>query len=190
MICEELSQSYLDEMESYLKKLRFRQGICLNGNTGECLRSDFYELRDIQESKKVFGAGGYRNGKMQTLLKLIPAMNPDSGLCQKLEIREWRHWHGRFLNHRNIFFNFKSLKKELSFYIGCLNLEKKLETLGAVWSFPVIGPKNTVKMQFSGLYQISLALHEGRAVSGNTVDASGKNLIIVTGANQEERLLF
>jgi DNA mismatch repair ATPase MutS len=191
MICEELSQSYLDEMESYLKKLRFRQGICLNGNTGECLRSDFYELRDIQESKKSFWRRWIPERKNANTFEIDP--RDESGFRALSEIRnqgmEALAW-SVSKSQEHIFQFFKSLKKELSFYIGCLNLEKKLETLGAVWSFPVIGPKNTVKMQFSGLYQISLALHEGRAVSGNTVDASGKNLIIVTGANQGGKTTF
>jgi len=79
---------------------------------------------------------------------------------------------------------FKLLRAELAFYIGCLNLSEQLAQLGAAISFPMPAALDERKLTFAGLYDICLALTMKQKVVGNEVSADGKELFIITGANQ------
>ena len=82
------------------------------------------------------------------------------------------------------------LKTELAFYVGCLNLHDRLAAKGEPVCFPAPALAGERKHRFSGLYDVCLSLHmEGRVV-GNSVEADGKNLTIITGANQGGKSSF
>ena len=85
---------------------------------------------------------------------------------------------------------FRMLKTELAFCAGCLNLHDRLAAKGEPVCFPTPAPMGERKHRFTGLYDVCLSLHiEGRVV-GNSVEADGKNLTIVTGANQGGKSSF
>jgi len=85
---------------------------------------------------------------------------------------------------------FKALQTELAFYVGCLNLHKRLVTKGEPVCLPTLVAAGDRSHTFSGLYDVCLSLQmEPRAV-GNTVDADGKNLVIITGANKGGKSTF
>jgi DNA mismatch repair ATPase MutS len=85
---------------------------------------------------------------------------------------------------------FDVLRVELAFYVGCLNLADTL----AQWSEPVCFPTPTPagERRFStrGLYDVCLALTVQAQVVGNDVQAGGKDLVIITGANQGGKSTF
>jgi DNA mismatch repair ATPase MutS len=91
---------------------------------------------------------------------------------------------------------FGMLRAELGFYLGCLNLRDRLTATGQPVCFPEpAGPApagpGRVRLSARGLYDASLALslRNGRAV-GNDLDADGKQLIMITGANQGGKSTF
>ncbi len=79
---------------------------------------------------------------------------------------------------------FGTLRTELAFYIGCLNLHDVL----AQKKVPVCvaSPKimEERRLSFRGLYDVCLALHLDKPVVGNDANADGKELLLITGANQ------
>jgi DNA mismatch repair ATPase MutS len=79
---------------------------------------------------------------------------------------------------------FARLRAELGFYVGCLNLHEQLTERGEPVVFPE--PLGVAPRMYTarGLYDAALAFHLDRPVVGNDVDADGKRLMIVTGANQ------
>ena len=88
------------------------------------------------------------------------------------------------------------LQAELGFYLGCLNLRDRLTVKDQPVCFPgpaVPAPAGPGKARLSarGLYDVSLALSLGdaRAV-GNDVDADGRQLIMITGANHGGKSTF
>ena len=85
---------------------------------------------------------------------------------------------------------FKMLQTELGFYIGCLNLHQRLLELGAPFTFPSATGPGAPRFSCRDLYEVCLALTANRRPVGNDINADGKSLIIVTGANQGGKTTF
>ncbi|MBS0326476.1 MAG: hypothetical protein JSS46_08025 [Proteobacteria bacterium] len=87
---------------------------------------------------------------------------------------------------------FLVLRVELAFYIGCVNLADRLDALRVTRCFPQPRPcpSQSGQLRFEGLRDPCLALTLGRDVVGNDVDADGRQLVIVTGANQGGKSSF
>jgi len=85
---------------------------------------------------------------------------------------------------------FSVLKRELAFYIGCLNLEEKLTSIDEPVSFPIPAPSNTRVLTCKGLYDVCLALHMNQKVVGNDVNGNDRDLFIITGANRGGKSTF
>jgi DNA mismatch repair ATPase MutS len=85
---------------------------------------------------------------------------------------------------------FQLLRAELGFYLGCLNLRDRLTASGEPVCFPVPAGPRQVRLSARGLYDPCLALHLDAGVVGNDVDADGKRLIMITGANQGGKSTF
>jgi MutS domain V len=85
---------------------------------------------------------------------------------------------------------FSMLLTELAFYVGCLNLDERLRELGAATCIPEPIALGVPSLRAEDLYDVSLALRLGVAVVGNTVDADGKRLVVITGANQGGKSTF
>lgn len=85
---------------------------------------------------------------------------------------------------------FKTLRTELAFYIGCLNLYDRLAAKGEPITMPVVAPESSLVLTAQGLYDVALSLSmEGRA-TGNDLDANNKLLLMVTGANRGGKSTF
>ena len=87
------------------------------------------------------------------------------------------------------------LRAELGFYVGCLNLREQLTTRGQPVCYPAPAALSGDRLSARGLYDASLALirpggGEGVGVTGNDVAADGKQLIMITGANQGGKSTF
>ncbi len=83
--------------------------------------------------------------------------------------------------------------RELALYIGCLNLHERLTGKGLPVCCPVpVGMEDGSVFSFSarGLYEISLALTTPGPVAGNDLDADGKPLVMISGADQGGRSTF
>jgi DNA mismatch repair ATPase MutS len=85
---------------------------------------------------------------------------------------------------------FQMLRTELAFYDSCLNLSEQLDRLNEPVCFPTPLPASERSHSFDGLYDICLALTVQKAVVGNEAQAVGKDLILITGANQGGKSTF
>jgi hypothetical protein len=186
---EELDDRYFAVLEGHLIDLRFRRGVLISAELGRGNRGTGYMLRRVPERSWVDrvlrrNASGYSFE--------IPARD-DNGLRALSELR------GRGINlvanaaaqsADHILSFFRMVRAELAFYIGCLNLHERLTGKGEPTSFPVPLPGGGTALTARGLYDPCLALRlEGRVV-GNTVDADGKSLVVITGANQGGKSTF
>ena len=79
---------------------------------------------------------------------------------------------------------FSMLRLELAFYLGCLNLHERLEQKDEPACFPEPLAEDQLALTTSGLYDVCLTLHVQDRVVGNELDADGKSLVMITGANQ------
>jgi DNA mismatch repair ATPase MutS len=85
---------------------------------------------------------------------------------------------------------FTMLRAELGFYVSCLNLHEQLTARHQPATFPLPTPWGS-RLEFSctDLRDPSLALRKDDVV-GNDVDADGKALLIITGANSGGKSTF
>lgn len=85
---------------------------------------------------------------------------------------------------------FVQLRAELAFYRCCLNPHRRLVALGE----PLCMPEPTVaterRRRLSGRHDVCRALTSGQRVEGNDVEADGRMLIVVPGANRRGKSTF
>jgi DNA mismatch repair ATPase MutS len=78
----------------------------------------------------------------------------------------------------------------LAFYVGCLNLSEQLAEQGEPMAFPIPVARGARALAARWLYDVCLALTTRQRVVGNDVDADGKSLVMITGANQGGKSTF
>ena len=191
MLARELNDDYLASIERHLAELQFRRGVLLSAEVGKGSEVANCVLRK---------AHGRRQSWLMRMLgrgppghTVVIAERDEAGARYLSELRD------RGINlvanalaqsTDHILGFFEILRAELAFYVGCVNLHGRLRSLGQPTCFPRPHPARERKLRCDGLSDACLALTMGRAVVGNTVDADGKCLVIVTGANQGGKSTF
>ncbi|MDR0917303.1 MAG: hypothetical protein LBN02_09000 [Oscillospiraceae bacterium] len=85
---------------------------------------------------------------------------------------------------------FTSLREELAFYIGCLNIEDALRELGMPMCVPKMNPMDSKKREWRDQYDVSLALTRRTKVVPGVFSDPGAKLYLITGANQGGKTTF
>lgn len=191
MLQKEFSDEYFATIQHHLKELEFRDGLLLSAELGEGNIGHRYVLRLPREKRPNWFQRMLGHGKPEHSFEL--GENDEAGAKILSELRDRginqvANALAQSCDHIQSFF--EMLRTELAFYVGCLNLHDTLATLGTPVAFPSPEAIGSRRLHFAGLQDTSLALTMGRKVVGNTVDADGMNLIIVTGANQGGKSSF
>jgi hypothetical protein len=194
MIATELNDEYFAEMQSHLSELDFRRGTLISAGLGKGLKGTGYVLRRHPE---------------QTWRDRIPGINRSGYIFTVAErdetgMRTLSDLTSRGLNgtanalaqsadHIKDFF--QMLRAELGFYLGCLNLRDRLiaeeePVCVPVPSALVTGSDERARLSACGLYDVCLSLSTDTRPVGNDVDADGRQLIMITGANQGGKSTF
>jgi hypothetical protein len=198
MLNRELADDYLAEIEAQLSELGFRRGTLISARLGPGAKGTGYVLRrhpeqgwrdripGLYRSGYTFFVPERDEGGMRALSDLTSRglNSTSSALAQSAD-------------HVRSFF--EMLRAELGFYLSCLNLRNRLTAKGGPVCFPDpdspapagTGHAGHARLSARGLYDASLALslEDGQAV-GNDLDADGKQLIMITGANQGGKSTF
>jgi DNA mismatch repair ATPase MutS len=190
MLQAELSDQYLSEVQAHLKELKFRSGVLISAGLGKGNKGTNYVLR-----KPVVKEGWFTRVFLHRQLAYILYIHPrdesgarclselrDRGLVQVADALS------RSMEHVRSFF--QKLRYELAFYIGCMNAHEHLARKGEPVCFPRPAPPGQRRLAFEGLYDVCLALSVDQRVVGNDVRADGKQLLIITGANQGGKSTF
>lgn len=190
MLAREIDDAYIAEIEAHLERLQFRDGIVLSSSLGRGNRGANYVLRrriDKPSWRERFGLP-----EPGTYVWQLP--DRDEAGAQALgEIK------GRGLamaaialaqSAEHILDFFRLLRFELAFYVGCLNLHDALDRKGEPTCTPEPTPAGTLCMSSRDLYDVALTLSIAERVVGNLVDADGRALIMVTGANRGGKSTF
>ena len=191
MIQEELDDDYLDSVEEHLHRLRFRYGVLISAELGKGLEGTNYVLRrsDIEDQSWLERAFG---PKPRSYSFTIPPRDNHGaealGELRNRGINLVANALAQSADHIDSFLNM--LRVELAFYVGCLNVAERLSELDEPICFPDTVSANQRWRTFRGLYDVSLALTMKRKVVGNNVNANGKDLMIITGANQGGKSTF
>jgi MutS domain V len=189
MLTTELDAEYFEIIDAHLKELRLRRGVLISARLGKGNKGVDYVLRRPQEQGWMRRLPiGTRSGYTFAI-----ADRDESGLRALGELQ------GRGINlvagaaaqsadHILSFFNM--LSAELGFYIGALNLHDRLAEAGHGTSFPVPLDPGRPELVARGLQEPCLALTIDGTVEGNDLNAEGKSLVMITGANQGGKSTF
>lgn len=192
MLASELGEDFLSVIEAQLRQLRFRGGVLVSARLGPGNLGVSHVLRRP-------GAARAR------LLDRLPGMSK-AGLVLTVADRDvtgrrtLTELSGRGIaqvadaltesaDHIQDFLTV--LRQEVGFYIGCLCLHSQLTDSSRPLCVPVPVAAGKQALAAHGLCDAGLALVAGQPqVVGNDVEADGKSLVIITGANQGGKSTF
>ena len=185
----ELDDAYLAAVEDNLRELRFKRGPLISARLGAANRGAGYALRKPPDRgflARITPGGPKRFGFT------VPARD-ESGQRSLGDLRNRGLLRaadavGQATEHIIGFFTL--LRAEAGFYVCCLNLHERLRERGEPVCLPTPRPVGEVAFTARGLYDPGLAFHLDARVVGNDVDADGKSLVMVTGANQGGKSTF
>ncbi len=190
MIAQELDDAYFREVEAHLEALRFRRGVLLSARLGRGNEGTDYVLRRPH---------GRRQPWVKDVLSRTPSYSFSISPRDEYGGRALGELQDRGVNlvanavaqsadHIDSFLNM--LRLELAFYVGCLNLYERLTELGEPICFPVPLATGERRHSFVELYDACLALTMGKKVVGNDMRGDGREVFIITGANQGGKSTF
>ena len=191
MLAQELDDAYFAQVRAHLKHLSFRGGVWISANLGQGNKGEHYVLRKPADAElnwltSMFGGNGAGG-------TITVAERDESGTKALSDLKD------RGINlianalaqsNDHILSFFQQLRAELGFYLGSLHLQQRLAQLDAPISFPTPAATGDRRHASEGLYDLSLALTIERSVVGNDVNADGKTLVMITGANQGGKSTF
>jgi hypothetical protein len=191
MLQTELTDEYLASIETHLRELRFRDGMLVSVDLGHGNEGTNYVLRRPQGKgpnwfDRLLGRGP--PGHTFHIADRDEAGHRAVSDLRDRSINAVANALAQSADHVGTFFDL--LRAELAFYVGSLNLHEKLASIGAPMSLPRPEATGARAYRFSGLYDVSLALRTNRTPVSNAIDADGKTLVIVTGANQGGKSTF
>lgn len=191
MLKEELTDAYFAEIEGHLRRLKFRNGILVSAELGKGNKGRNYVLRKLPEERRGWIARLVAGEPEGYTYQIDPLDDVGSRTLSELNdaaLNLVANVAAQSEDH--ILGFFQMLRTELAFYIGCMNLYGKLFELGEPVCVPIPVTAGERTLSFSGLYDASLALSAERKVVGNDLDADGKGLFIITGANTGGKSTF
>jgi len=191
MIQQELSEEYFAEVEEHLKTLKFKHGTLISAQLGRGNEGTNYILRKANHDGRFWMKRVFAKKSPVYSYTLHPRDEAGARMLGELRDRGLNlvaNAAGQSADHLDNFFNV--LRVELAFYLGCLNLSERLAGLGEPITFPEPAPAHERQHSFTGLYDVALALTMKKKVVGNDVNAEGKDLTIITGANQGGKSVF
>ena len=190
MIKAELPAAYLAEIKTYLKELEFRKGVLISARLDKGNEGTDYVLRKSQRPNP---------GWLTRLFEHKPAFSFRIAPRDEAGARALSELHDRGINSvanalaqsgNHVEGFFAMLRTELAFYHGCINLRQSLEKRNVPVCYPIPTSMDALEHSCVGLRDACLALMTGEEIVGNDLDATGKNLAIVTGANQGGKSTF
>jgi len=170
MLKQELDDTYLALVERHIQQLRFPQGVLLSAQLGKGNEGMKYLLCS-QNSRNRKWFHRFFTSRSQIYSYTLNPRN-DSGAIVLGELRDQglasaANSTAQAAEHVESFFNV--LRRELAFYIACLNLYDHVKALRCPTAFPQPAPAGMHTFSCTGLCDITLALTMKTTVVGNDI---------------------
>jgi hypothetical protein len=191
----ELNDEFFAGVEYHLGQLKFPNGVTLSAELGKGNKGSRYLFHKTPEQIGEPWFACFFRWLKSLFCEPKPPPNSfsvhprDESGCRALgEIRnqgigQAANAIAQSTDHVSSFFS--ALRTELAFYIGCINLHEQLAAKRVPMCFASPMAIDEGRLSFQGLYDVCLALNIKKgAVVGNDANGDGKNLIVITGANQ------
>lgn len=191
MLQRELSEEYFTRIQTHLRELKFPHGVLISAQLGKGNKGIRYVLRQPPLKGQSWWERLFTERPPAYTFTISD--RGERGARALGELRE------RGINlvanalaqsTDHILSFFVMLRTELAFYLGCLNLSETLTRKGMSLALPVPLAAPERQHTFRGLCDVCLALTTTRQVVGNDMQAEGKDLVMITGANQGGKSTF
>ena len=187
----ELDDEYFEEISHHLRQLRFRDGVLISAELDRDNSGINFVLRAPGDSRRRWAQRVGIGPRTSYSFTIPPRDEAAAEFLSDLESRGINlvaNAVAQSADHIESYFTM--LRAELGFYVGCLNLAGRL----AAKEVPVTVPEPvlTSPLTFSctDLRDACLELRSPDPVVGNDVEAGGKSLVIITGANSGGKSTF
>ncbi|MQY21872.1 MutS-related protein [Nocardia macrotermitis] len=185
-VAAELDESYLTSVEQQLATLDFEHGLHFTASLGPGDKIAGITLHAPIRRRR-FGLDR-RTGRA---FEAIDDPEPESDPLVRLQnpaLQIIADVVSDAADHVQDFFGL--LHTQLAFYLGCVTLHRRLIRDSIPFCLPTVHPTGSARLRCTGLRDIGLCLTAGRTVVGNDLDATGRTLVIVTGANNGGKSTF
>jgi DNA mismatch repair ATPase MutS len=189
MLQDELDDGYFALVERHLEALHFKHGTLISAQLGTGNKGTGYVLRLPREQSWLERITSF--GRWRYSFQIHERDQAGMRAYSELEDRSMNtvgNALAQSTDHIKSFFTM--MVTELAFYVGCLNLHEQLDAKGEPTCVPDPTPAGTPRLSARGLYDVCLSLKLDDRVVGNDVDADGKSLVMITGANQGGKSTF
>jgi DNA mismatch repair ATPase MutS len=191
MLKRELSDEYFLTVQKHLRQLKFRGGVLISAELGPGNKGTNYILRKPHNQNENWIERILEQKPRSYTFHLHPRDESGARALSELNDRGINLVANALAQSTDHILSFFSmLRTELAFYVGCLNLDSKLEQKSEPMSFPLPVASGERRHSFTGLYDICLALSLEHKIVSNEINADNKDLAIITGANQGGKSTF
>jgi hypothetical protein len=189
LVLSEFDDAYLKLLKEHLDELRLESSLWMSAQLGRANKGTGYVLQRAPAR----GRRERLSRRGQTGYSFKVRDDDDKGLRALDELKARgiivvANTIARSVENVVTFFN--SLRSELAFYIGCLNLRSVLASKGEPICTPVPMPADSPWFRAAGLYDPCLSLRKDGRTVGNDLSADSKALVVVTGANRGGKTTF
>ncbi|MDX8532532.1 DNA mismatch repair protein MutS [Mesorhizobium sp. VK25A] len=191
MIRAELDAEYFAEIQYHLKQLKLNDGVLMSAELQAGNKGGNYVLRKPLDIDRSWWKRLFVKGPPVFTYQLHPRDEQGARALSELQDRGVNLVANALAqSNDHILSFFTQMPTELAFYIGCLNLHERLAGIGVPICFPIVSGAGGDRHSVEQLCDPCLALNSSQPVVGNDLHADGKNLIIITGANQGGKSTF
>ncbi len=191
VIDRDLDDEYLSVLDDHLRRLKFPSGVHLTARLGPGALGTDYVLRRPVTVRNWLQTQWDRAARRDTYVYRLAPRDEAGG-----RVLSWLEDQGINLvadaaaqSTDHIIDYFARLRWELAFYIGCINLRDRLgET--AMSCLPDPDTAASATLEARGLVDTALALRTSVPPVPNDLDAMGRSLVMITGANQGGKSTF
>lgn len=187
----ELDDTYLRSVEEHLGRLEFGDGVRMSVTLAGAGQANAYVLRrrvGDRSWRELLGLGEAESYTYEVDPRDM-AGEEALGALRGRGIALAAAALGEAADHIHAYAS--QLRAELAFYVACLNLRAFLAAKGEPVCMPEPVEQGSAELSARSLYDVSLsiALGSARAV-GSDVEAAGKQLLVITGANRGGKSTF
>ena len=187
----ELDDEYFEEISYHLKQLRFRAGVLISAELDRDNSGIGFVLRAPADTRRRWTERLGIGPRSSYSFTIPPRDDAGGQILADLEgrgINLVANAAAQSADHIGSYFTM--LRAELAFYVSCLNLADRLAAKGVPTTAPDPAQPSSLAFSCTDLRDACLELTSQDTVVGNDVQADGKSLVIITGANSGGKSTF
>ncbi|WP_449390806.1 MutS-related protein [Eoetvoesiella caeni] len=191
MLQHELGDDYFETIQTHLNTLKFRHGVLISARLAEDNCGEDYVLCTPKAPPHSWLLRTFGKKPPSYSFTLAPRDENGARALSELGDRGVNLVANALAQSTEHILSFLlMMRTEFAFYVSCLNLREQLAQKDEPVCFPRPSPAGERTLTCRGLYDVCLTLHLPQRAVGNDLNADGKILFVITGANQGGKSTF